>query len=382
MIPLSDPSASGSDSEEYWHLLGLFRDALHAYEANEQVPEYARLMTATRQPAPILRLLELVDDERAVDPDVVDALVWVSKMAPTWGSKEPLLSAAGDRARRILVRHHIEARSIGLAMSGFMYHDSGSEAAETLFRAALQKSPHREVRGRACYWLARYLKQQADDVCELRLPSDDLFLEQWVEKRWGKDALETLRARDLARLRTEAEALFQRAIEDFADVPEFGMKKDDDPLARQAAKELHELRDLAVGKSAPEIAGHDTAGEPLRLHDYRGKVIVLTFFANWCGYCGAMYPQERGLVERLDANRFAILGVNVDPDAETVRILTSEGVVTWRSWWDGAGRAICKEWNVSGFPTIYVIDVSGVIRYKNVRGKALDVAIETLLAEV
>ena len=321
---------------------------MHAYEANEQVPEYKRLSDATRQPATILRLMELVDDERATDPQVIDALVWVSKMAPTWGSKEPLLSTEGDRARRILVRHHIEARSIGVAMSGFMYHDSGSEAAETFFRAAFEKSPHREVRGRACYWLARYLKQQADDVCELRLPSDDLFMERWVEKRWGKDALEILRARDPARLRTEAEALFERAIAEFADVPEYGMNKDDDPLGRQAAKELHELRDLAVGRIAPEIAGHDTAGEPFRLHDYRGKVALLSFFANWCGYCEAMYPQERGLVKALDANRFAILGVNVNPDVETVRKLTSEGVVTWRCWWDGTGRRSARSGTSQG----------------------------------
>jgi peroxiredoxin len=381
MIPLSDSSASGSGFDEYWHLVGLFRDALHAYEANEQVPEYRRLWDATRQPATILRLMQLVDDERAADPHVVDALVWVSKMAPTWGSKEPLLSTEGDRARRILVRHHIEARSIGLAMSGIMYNDSGSEAAETFFRAALEKSPHREVCGRACYWLARYLKQQADDVCEMWLPSDDHFLEQWVEKRWGKNAVETLRARDPARLRTEAEALFERAIEEFADISEFGMKKDYDPLGRQAAKELHELRDLGVGRSAPEIAGHDTAGEPLSLHDSRGKLNLLTFFANWCRFCEAMYPQDRSLVERLDANHFAILGVNVDPDVKTVRKLTSEGMVTWRCWWDGDGRAICKEWNVSAFPTIYVIDASGVIRYRNVRGSALSTAIDNLVTE-
>ena len=58
--------------------------------------------------------------------------------------------------------------------------------------------------------------------------------------------------------------------------------------------------------------------------------------------------------------------------------------LTWRSWWDGGSTngPIARAWNVSAWPTIYVLDHKGVIRYKNVREQALDKAVDTLLAEM
>jgi thiol-disulfide isomerase/thioredoxin len=365
----------------YWELVSQFRDALRAYEANDQTQEYANLFKAPRQPAPILRLMQLVDEERAADSVIVDALVWVSKMAPTLASKDRRLSTEADRARTILRCLYIKDKRIGLAVSGMMYLDSGSQAAECLFRAALEKSPHREVRGRACYWLAMHLKAQAEHASELKAPHDEVIVGESIERRWGKDAVDRLRASDPGELRKEAEVLFERVVEEYGDVPEFGMKKGDDPLLGKAKNELHELRDLAVGKVAPEIIADDAAGTQLSLCGCRGRVVVLWFFANWCGHCVDIYPQARGIAERLDPNEITILGVNVDPDLETLRKLLHDGAITWRCWWDGADRRVCREWNISGLPMIYVIDARGVIRYRNVRAKALSTAIDALLAE-
>ena len=83
-------------------------------------------------------------------------------------------------------------------------------------------------------------------------------------------------------------------------------------LAEQA---LFELRELAVGRPAPDIEGEDADGHRFKLSDYRGKVVVLTFSGNWCGPCRAMYPQERELVARLKDRPFALLSVNTDPGA-------------------------------------------------------------------
>lgn len=88
-------------------------------------------------------------------------------------------------------------------------------------------------------------------------------------------------------------------------------------------------------------------------------------------------------MKRLEGKPFALLGVNSDSKERFRRAVKKENI-TWRSWWDGGNTdgPIAKAWNVKGWPTIYVIDAKGVIRYRDVRDKELDEAIEGLLKEI
>ncbi len=95
-----------------------------------------------------------------------------------------------------------------------------------------------------------------------------------------------------------------------------------------------------------------------------------------------MYPHERSLVKNLKDAPFAIIGVNSDRDLDKLRPRLEEEKITWRSFWngpEGTGGPISKAWNVSGWPTIYVLDAEGVIRAKGTRGKALDKVLAELL---
>jgi hypothetical protein len=97
-----------------------------------------------------------------------------------------------------------------------------------------------------------------------------------------------------------------------------------------------------------------------------------------------MYPHERSLVEKLKDKPFALIGVNSDPDKKKLKTRTEEEKITWRSFWNGpqgTSGPISNAWNVHGWPTIYVLDAKGVIRYKNVRGGAMEEAVEKLLKE-
>ena len=153
----------------------------------------------------------------------------------------------------------------------------------------------------------------------------------------------------------------------------------------QAARsKLHELRSLTVGRPAAEIDGPDLDGRPMRLSEFRGKVVVLDFWANWCGFCRRMYPHERSLVERLKGEPFALLGVNCDPDKEDARQAVARNKLNWRSWWDAAGRELAERWQVEGYPRVFVLDHKGVIRFRSegyVRGPELDAIVDKLLAE-
>jgi hypothetical protein len=98
-----------------------------------------------------------------------------------------------------------------------------------------------------------------------------------------------------------------------------------------------------------------------------------------------MYPHERSLVKRLAGEPFALIGVNSDKDLEELQDVLVEENITWRSFWngpDGTGGPISTRWNVHGWPTIYVLDHEGKIRFKNVRGEAMDKAVDQLLAEM
>jgi hypothetical protein len=98
-----------------------------------------------------------------------------------------------------------------------------------------------------------------------------------------------------------------------------------------------------------------------------------------------MYPHERSLVKRLADQPFALLGVNSDKDLEKLQGVLKEENITWRSFWNGekgTSGPISTAWNVRSWPTIYVLDHNGVIRYKNVRGEKMDAAVDTLLKEL
>jgi hypothetical protein len=98
-----------------------------------------------------------------------------------------------------------------------------------------------------------------------------------------------------------------------------------------------------------------------------------------------MYEHERSLVKRLADKQFALLGVNSDKDKDELKTAMEKEHITWRSWWngpEGTGGALSKKWNVQGWPTIYVLDAKGVIRYKNVRGEKMDEAVDKLLKEM
>jgi hypothetical protein len=97
-----------------------------------------------------------------------------------------------------------------------------------------------------------------------------------------------------------------------------------------------------------------------------------------------MYPDERSLVAKLKNRPFALLGINSDSNKiELSKVLKQEGI-TWRSWWNGGSPkgGIAAAWNVHAWPTIYVLDHKGVIRYQNLRGSDLQKAVRKLLDEM
>jgi thiol-disulfide isomerase/thioredoxin len=158
-------------------------------------------------------------------------------------------------------------------------------------------------------------------------------------------------------------------------------------LAEKAKAELAwiaNIPDLKIGRIAPDVVGEDLDGKPLRLSAYRGKVVVLCFWGTWCSPCMAMVPDERKLVKRMEGKPFALLGVDCDQaeDRDKARKAARDEKMTWPSFWDkGNNGPIQTRYNVDYYPTVYVLDDGGAIRYIDVRGEDLDRAVDALLLE-
>src|SRR5207244_146319 len=91
------------------------------------------------------------------------------------------------------------------------------------------------------------------------------------------------------------------------------------PLVKKAEGLEYEVRFLAVGKNAPEAEAEDLAGKPVKLSAYKGKVVVIDFWATWCPPCKAMIPHERELVQKNADKPFVFISISADEKKDTLK---------------------------------------------------------------
>ena len=138
-----------------------------------------------------------------------------------------------------------------------------------------------------------------------------------------------------------------------------------------------------VGTTAPDLEGEDFDGKRFKLSDYRGKVVMVTFWASWCKPCRALIPHERALVERFRNSPFVVVGINGDNDPEHARKAIASDGVTWRNMQTcGDDHPAKKLWPVEALPSTYLLDAQGVVRHVGVGAAVPDAAIKALLAEL
>jgi thiol-disulfide isomerase/thioredoxin len=318
-------------------------------------------------------------------PAAVDALLWVTDLAAHYAVVvRELLPLYARAVELLLERDRIDDPRVGLAcLQGLRYDCPPSER---FLRVAMVKSRNREVRARACLGLAKVLS--AKRVIALSRAYDEggeSPLAPLIARRIDPSYVKYIREANPGALYAEIEALFERAAKDYGDVVYDPIREGIHrrTIASVAESELHELRHLSVGKAAPKIEGESVDGEPLKLSDYRGKVVVLNFWASWCGPCMDLVPHERALVKRLEGKPFALLGIDGDADRKKAANVMVKEKMNWPSWWDhtdGDGP-IATQWNVRGWPTLYILDHNGVIRYKDFPRNHLGMLVDSLVKE-
>lgn len=137
---------------------------------------------------------------------------------------------------------------------------------------------------------------------------------------------------------------------------------------------------LAVHSKMPEIALPNPDGDTLRLSDYRGDVVLVDFWASWCGPCRKSNPHLVELYKKYSAKGFEIFGVSLDRSRDAWISGIQADDLTWPQvsdlqYWNSS---VVKDFGISGIPFTVLIDEKGTILAKGLRGQELENALEKI----
>jgi hypothetical protein len=183
--------------------------------------------------------------------------------------------APGDSSSQIveiLLRDHLRSDQLAPICDRMRY--GFRREFEKLLLALIDRSPHRNTRALACLATAQLLRNQLQIVDRVAARPE------WIARYntlLSEDYLAEIRGDGRAALDRRIESLYEQALQ-YDDVMNFSFPE---TIAEKAKAELHEIRNLSLGKSAPEITGHDQNSRPLKLSDFRGKIVLLYFWSEY-----------------------------------------------------------------------------------------------------
>jgi thiol-disulfide isomerase/thioredoxin len=146
---------------------------------------------------------------------------------------------------------------------------------------------------------------------------------------------------------------------------------------------LESERKLAIGGEPVSFNVKSIDGKTLSPAAYKGKVLLIDFWATWCGPCIAEMPNVKQVYKKYHPKGFEIVGISLDQSRQKLDQYITSNQIEWPQYFDGKwwNNDVAVRYGIKSIPTTILVDRTGKIRYKSLRGKQLETAVVQLLDE-
>jgi non-specific serine/threonine protein kinase/serine/threonine-protein kinase len=141
------------------------------------------------------------------------------------------------------------------------------------------------------------------------------------------------------------------------------------------------LNEIFIGESFPQLKFKDLKGNIVNIGKLKGKVVLIDFWATWCGPCTAETPNLISVYNEFKDKGFEIIGISLDKDHEKLNDYLEKNKIQWPNYYDGKSwdNEISSRFGINGIPEIILIDRKGIVREIGLRGDRIREAVSQLI---
>jgi peroxiredoxin len=165
---------------------------------------------------------------------------------------------------------------------------------------------------------------------------------------------------------------YEKELVDYANTIKDNFK--DNAAVQEFLGRTAKLRSVQVGQPAPQFTINGVDGKPIKLADFKGKYVMLDFWASWCQPCRQENPNVVKAYQAYKDKNFTILGISLDKDAAAWKAAIAADHLTWSHASDlnDFESATAMLYSIDAIPSSFIVDPNGIIVAKNLRGEELD----------